>query len=215
MSPAPEKSAFTDVDGQPLSPEAVRALKYIRSRADSLSPREIRDRIRAAAAQLENAVASVSETEARSRPLDGKWTIAEVADHVAQTQIRAVEELRHLLAGRRPPGPPIYDGLRSGAAAWAPWPELVAGMQSANAEFVALLSSALTASDLLASEGSPSARTILIVNRTQPDGRTTPQLFAAELAWKEYALVQRVHLLDHRLQVNKLRAAQLIPPRQD
>lgn len=215
MSPAPEKSALTAIDGEPLSPEAVRALEYIRSRADALSPREIRDRTRAAAVQLENALAGVGEAEARGRPFEGKWTIAEVVDHVAQTQIRAVEELRHLLGGRRPPGPPVYDALRSGAAVWAPWAELVAGMHAANAEFVALLSSALTATELLASDGSPAARTILIVNRTQADGRTTPQLFAAELGWKEYALVQRVHLLDHRLQVNKLRAAQLIPPRQD
>jgi hypothetical protein len=32
-------------------------------------------------------------------------------------------------------------------------------------------------------------------------------LFSAELGWKEYALVQRLHLLDHRNQVRKIRAA--------
>ena len=32
-------------------------------------------------------------------------------------------------------------------------------------------------------------------------------IFAAELTWAEYALVQRLHFLDHRGQVRALRAA--------
>ena len=39
------------------------------------------------------------------------------------------------------------------------------------------------------------------------DGRSVPQLFLAELRWKEYALLQRLHLLDHRTQMHKLIAA--------
>ena len=38
-------------------------------------------------------------------PPAGEWTVAQVVDHVAQSTVRAAEELRHLLAGRRPPGP--------------------------------------------------------------------------------------------------------------
>jgi hypothetical protein len=38
-------------------------------------------------------------------------------------------------------------------------------------------------------------------------GTARPQIFFAELRWKEYALLQRLHLLDHRTQVKKLRAA--------
>jgi len=34
-----------------------------------------------------------------------------------------------------------------------------------------------------------------------------PETFVVELAWREYALVQRLHLLDHRTQVKNLRAA--------
>jgi hypothetical protein len=34
-----------------------------------------------------------------------------------------------------------------------------------------------------------------------------PQILFAELGWKEYALVQRLHLLDHRNQIKKLREA--------
>ncbi len=34
-----------------------------------------------------------------------------------------------------------------------------------------------------------------------------PQIFTVELGWKEYAQVQRLHLLDHRNQIKKLREA--------
>jgi hypothetical protein len=46
-----------------------------------------------------------------------------------------------------------------------------------------------------------------VVSRTLPDGRVAPQTFLADLAWREYALVQRLHLLEHRNQVKKLLAA--------
>jgi hypothetical protein len=59
--------------------------------------------------ELEKVVDGVPESDIRRRPVPDKWNIAEVVDHIAQTQIRSAEELRHLLAGRRPPGPPVYE----------------------------------------------------------------------------------------------------------
>jgi hypothetical protein len=191
------------IDGEPLCDEAVRMLEYLRTRAAAMTDTGIRERIRAAAQELENAVAAVDESQSRQRPFADKWNIAEVVDHIAQTQIRAAEELRHLLAGRRPPAPPVYEALRSGAAAWAPWAELLAGLQSANQELLALLEAPPAPNPANA----PTARTVLVVTRTLPDGRVAPQLFIAELGWREYALVQRLHLLDHRTQVKKLREA--------
>ncbi len=93
----------------------------------------------------------------------------------------------------------MYDGLVSGAAAWAPWAELREGVGAANAEFDALLRAAAAAEP----PASCTVRTVLVA--TRPEGE--PEVFAAELSWKEYALVQRLHLLDHRSQVRKLRAA--------
>ena len=200
MSMHPE---ITAIDGEPLCAEAVRMLEYLRGRAAALSDSGIRERIRAAAQELENAVAPVNESQSRHRPFADKWNIAEVVDHIAQTQIRAAEELRHLLAGRRPPAPPVYEALRSGAAARAPWAELLAGLCSANRELLALLEAPPAADP----SNAPTARTVLVVPRTLPDGRVAPQLFVAELGWREYALVQRLHLLDHRSQVKKLREA--------
>ena len=205
-------SAAVAVDGQPLVTEAIQLLQHIRSLAAELSPREIRDRVRAAASGLENEISAVSEADAQRRPFAQKWSIAEVTDHIAQTQIRSAEEIRHLLAGRRPPGPPVYDALRSGAPSWAPWTELVEGLRSANHELVGLLSDACAAPDLLARDASPTAPTVLLVNHATPnDGAPMQQKFVAELEWREYALVQRLHLIEHREQVKRLRSALPVP----
>jgi DinB superfamily len=181
------------------SPERTKMLEYLRTRAASLGPGELRARFRAAAAEFEATLDGLPEADARRASGEGAWSIAHVADHLAQTMIRSADELRHLLAGRRPPAPPVYDGLLSGAVTWVPWAELVDGVRAADAEFDRLLQEAAGAgpADRL------TVRTILVVNR--PDGE--PDVFPAELTWKEYTLVQRLHLLDHRTQVRRLRAA--------
>lgn len=187
------------VDGQPLSPEAERLMDYLDTRSAELDAAGIRERVRAAALELEKIVDSVPESNIRRRPVADKWNIAEVVDHIAQTQIRSAEELRHLFAGRRPPGPPVYEALRTGAAAWAPWQELVDGLRSANHELIELLKDAPGAA-----KSGATVLTILVINHALPGGGIGTQIFPADLDWKRYALLQRLHLLDHRTQVKKL-----------
>jgi hypothetical protein len=182
------------VDGQPLSTKSAQLLEYLHSRAASLGPAGIRDRVRASVNEFETAAASAGEEEARRRSIPGKWNIAEIVDHVAQTQIRSAEELRHLLAGKRPPSPPVYEGLRSGAPDWAPWPELLDGLRAANAEVVSLLATAAEAP-----VPTPATVPAILVVESQK--------FVAELGWREYALCCRLHLIDHRNQIKKLRTA--------
>jgi DinB superfamily len=189
------------VDGSPLAPESIRMLDYLKTRSAEMSAAAICARIRAAAHELEEAVAAVNAAQARMRPIEGKWTIAEVVDHISQTQIRGTEELRHLLAGRRPPLPPVYEALRSGAGQWAPWEMLVSELRDANQAMVELMD---TATD---EPSEQTVRTVMVALRKLDDGRTEPQIFFAELEWKEYALLQRLHLLDHRTQVKKLHQA--------
>ena len=76
------------VDGAPLAPESLRMLDYLRTRASEMSAMAIRSRIHSAAGELEDAIAAVTASEARLRPFAGKWTIAEVVDHISQTQVR-------------------------------------------------------------------------------------------------------------------------------
>ena len=192
------------VDGAPLAPESLRMLDYLRTRASEMSAMAIRSRIHAAAGELENAIAAVSASEARLRPFAGKWTIAEVVDHISQTQVRGAEELRHLLAGRRPPLPPVYEALRSGAGQWAPWELLVEEMHQANRAMMEVLEAA---SDHPSDGNAPTVRTVMVALRKLENSSTEPQIFFVELTWKEYALLQRLHLLDHRRQVKELHAA--------
>ena len=197
----PKPQEITAVDGSPLAPESIRMLEYLETRAAELTAAAIQARIQTAAQDLEKAIESVSASEARLRPIAGKWTIAEVVDHIAQTQVRGAEELRHLLAGRRPPLPPVYEAIRSGAGQWAPWDLLVSDRRDANRSMVDLLAGA---SD---GENPTTVRTVGVALRKLEDGRTEPQIFFAELYWKEYALLQRLHLLDHRRQIKDLQAA--------
>ena len=178
-------------------------MEHLRSRALELFASAIRERIRAAAHELETAVAAVTAQQARLRPIEGKWTIAEVVDHIAQTQVRGAEELRHLLAGRRPPLPPVYEALRSGAGQWAPWDLLKEELHDANRSMIELLE---TATDEIL-PNAPTVKTVVVALRKLDESRTAPQIFFAELPWKEYALLQRLHLLDHRTQVKNLHAA--------
>ncbi|HTR37212.1 MAG TPA: DinB family protein [Bryobacteraceae bacterium] len=192
----------TTLGGEPLSVEGARIVEYLETRTGTLTPEAIRDRVRASATQFENA-AAVTEEQARSHPIAGKWSIAEIVDHVAQTQIRSAEELRHLVAGRRPPFPPVYEGLRSGAPEFAPWPELLEGLHAANHEVVAVLDAALSS----AQAPRATVDAVVVVTRTLDDGRTAPQRFVVELGWREYGLFCRMHLVDHSNQIKKLVAA--------
>ena len=195
---------ITDVNGEPLAPESVRMLEYLKIRAAEMSTAGIRERIRATAQELEALVAQVSPADARRRPVEGKWHIAEVVDHVSQTQIRGTEELRHLLAGRRPPLPPVYEALRSGAGEWAPWRLLIEELHHANQAMIDLLEGAPEESP---GPDAPTVKTVMVTLRAMADGTTAPQIYFVETQWKEYALLQRLHLLDHRTQVKKLRAS--------
>src|SRR5262245_44770528 len=201
---SPIATALVNVQGEPVAPESLRMIAYLRERAAALSPAEIRNRVRAAMGEMDAALDGVEEIAARQRPIPGEWGIAQVVDHMAQTQIRAADELRHLLAGRRPPAPPVYEALTSGAAMWAPWAELLDGLRSANEEMDAVLA---TTADPRVAASDATVRTILLANTSRPDGGMFQETFVADLDWREYALVQRLHLFDHRTQVKKLRAA--------
>jgi len=188
----------------PAQTERTRLVEYIRTRAAGLDGPRLQARVRAAAAEFEAALAGLDEDAARRTALSGEWTVAEVVDHVAQSTVRAAEELRHLRDGRRPPGPPVYEALVSGAAHRVPWTELVDGLREAIAALAAALGEGAPAPRAASAVTAPA---VLVVS----GAATAPEIFTAELTWPEYALVQRLHFLDHRAQVRRLRAA-LTPP---
>jgi DinB family protein len=183
-----------------LSPERQKAIEYLTVRADGMPAEQILARFRGAVGEFEAAVDAFDEAEARTVVMPREWTAAQVVDHLGQTTARNVDELRHLVEGRRPPGPPVYEALTSGAAHRVPWADLKEELAEANALFGTLLG--------LAARQAPAAgltiRTILVINHMLTDGTVEPEIFDAELGWKGYALTARLHLLDHRTQVRKL-----------
>jgi hypothetical protein len=184
-----------------LTPERRKMMEYLTTRADGMTDAQIIARVGSAIGEFEAALDGVSADDARRPGRPGEWNIAHVVDHLAQTQIRAAEELRWLLDGQSPRGPLVYDGLISGGAVWAPWSDLVEGLRAANAEFARVLARAAKAAPTTAA----TARTVLVVNSSTPEGAVVPDIFEAPLAWKGYALVQRLHLLDHRTQIRNVR----------
>jgi hypothetical protein len=98
----------------------------------------------------------------------------------------------------------VYEALRSGAGQWAPWDLLVDELRAANRAMREAMESAL---DERRPAPAPTVKTVVVALRKVQDGRKEPQIFFAELNWKEYALLQRLHLLDHRRQIQALRAA--------
>ncbi|HYE94498.1 MAG TPA: DinB family protein, partial [Terriglobales bacterium] len=183
-----------------VSPEKAKAQEYLTTRAEAMTATQIRARMRAAVIELDAAVDGVAEEAARASVVPGQWTIAQVVDHVAQGTIRVADELRCLIEGRTPPAVPVYEGIVSGAAHRVPFGELLQGMRAANAEVDALLGRAIESEP----PAGATARTILVFNRA--DG--TEEFFDMHLTWKGYAMCQRLHLLDHRTQIKKLRDAQ-------
>jgi hypothetical protein len=117
-------------------------MEYLKTRSAEWSASEICQRVRAAARELEHQASLAPPDQVRVHPIAGKWNIAEVVDHISQTQIRGAEELRHLLAGRRPALPPVYEALRSGAAQWAPWDLLREELHQANESMMEVLQTA-------------------------------------------------------------------------
>jgi hypothetical protein len=101
-----------------------RARAYFNSRR-VLPPAAVREQIVAAFDVLEAVLAGVSPDQARLQPIPGEWSVQEVVDHLLETYRPGVDELRCLLAGRRPPGEPIRAGLQSKAPLLRPWPWLL------------------------------------------------------------------------------------------
>ena len=185
-----------------LPEEQVKASAYLRERATRLGPSEIRARVGAAFGNFD-LVANLREAEARRRPAPGAWCIQEVVDHLVETNRASLEELGSLLRGERPAGPPIPAGLQSGAPLARPWPDLVSELREVNRAVLSLLDSA--GPDLPTAATAP---VVMVVNVTRPDGSKGSHSWVEELDWKAYALVVRLHALEHASQIKAIRQDQ-------
>ncbi|HET7876041.1 MAG TPA: DinB family protein [Methylomirabilota bacterium] len=186
-----------------LRAEQVKAREYLHQKGSVLRPAQIRERVAGAFAALEEFLQGVSEEEARARPWPGEWTVQEIVDHLVETHRPSIAELRELLEGRRPSGGPIPASLQSKEPTGRPWEDLLSELKGLHAETLSVLDGASDAHPLDAK-----APVVLVINTTEPDGRRTALHWVEELDWKAYAIIFRLHTLDHLSQAKKtLKAA--------
>jgi DinB superfamily len=181
-----------------LRPEQERARAYLRANGTEAPRQRIRERVAAAFASLERVVEGVAEGEARARPMPGEWSVLEVVDHLVETHRASIGELRDLLDDRRPTGAPIPAGLQSTKPSGRSWGDLVKDLAQVEAEVLSILDAA--PADRL---GAARAPIIMVINVREADGRERPLHCVEEVDWKAYAIVFRLHVLDHLNQIRK------------
>jgi hypothetical protein len=179
-----------------------RARAYFASKSN-LSPTEVREQIVAAFDALDAVLASVPSGRATRRPGPGQWSAQEVVDHLVETYRPGVDELRCVLAGQRPPGPPIPAALQSKAPLLRPWPWLLDELRRAHRDVLELI--AAVPADFATAARVP---LVMVVNVTDDDGTVRPLHWVEEIDWKAYAIASwRLHAVDHMKQVKKVQAA--------
>jgi DinB superfamily len=181
-----------------LRPEQVKAKEYLNQQGSRRTAPQLRERVAAAFTAIEEFLDGVSGSEAGTRGVPGEWTIQEVVDHLVETHRPSVVELRELLAGRRPADGPIPASLQSPDPMSRSWPDLVDALKRVQAETVEVLAAAPD------QPTDARAEVVMVINVKRPDGSEEPLHWIEELDWKAYAIVFRLHVLDHLNQAKKV-----------
>ena len=113
------------MSGAPGTQVQEKAREYLRTKGTLTPAPVIRERIAEAFRAFDAFVTPLSAAQAARPSIPGEWTIHEIVDHLVETHRPGLDELRCLLAGRRPPGEPIPAGLQSKAPLQRPWPWLL------------------------------------------------------------------------------------------
>jgi hypothetical protein len=180
----------------------ARTREYLRTNGTLVPAATIRRRVSQSFETLEKILHGADAATAARRAWPGEWSLHEIADHVLETHRPSLHELRDLLAGRRPSGPPVPASLQSAAPLARPWPALLDEMHEVHTAIVAALASA---PDDLPTD--TRARVVVVINVEATDGATVPLMWEDEIDWKSYAIFLRLHAVDHFSQAKKVLAA--------
>lgn len=178
-----------------------RARDHLRTRGTLAAPAVIPERVAAAFTALEAFLDTVAADVVARCTIPGEWTIQEIVDHLVETHRPGLDELRCLLAGRRPPGGPIPAGLQSKAPLLRPWSWLRAELARVHGDILTALAG--VPADFATEARAP---LIMVVNVPARDGGMAPLHWVEDLDWKAYALVWRLHVLDHLAQAKRVLA---------
>ena len=182
----------------PLRPEQEAALRYIREKGTEAPLASIRERMAKTFAQMETLLASLPEEAVRIRPAPGRWSVHEIVDHLTESHRPAVDQLRDLLRGERPPGGPVPASLLSADPLGHPWPSLVRELSGIHREILALLASASEKTPLTVK-----APVVMIVKVREEDGSLTPVEWIGDFDWKAFTILLRAHTLEHVAQIER------------
>jgi hypothetical protein len=188
-----------------LRPEQIKAKEYLHLKGTLLPAVQVHERVGAAFAAMESVLDGVTEKEARTRAIPGEWSVQEVVDHLVATNRPSLDELRDLLENRRPTGGPIPASLQSADPMSRDYGALAADLKAVHAEILRVLSAA---PDRPTDARAP---VVMVINAKEPDGRETPLHWIEELDWKAYAIIFRLHELDHLNQAKKVLKAVRAP----
>jgi hypothetical protein len=186
----------------PQDQARARAREYFATNGTHAPAAEIHERVAAAFTALDAALTGVSAAQAARRPIPGEWSAQEIVDHLLETHRPGVDELRCVLAGQRPPGEPIPAALQSKAPLLRPWSWLLDEMRRVHALILDLL--AAVPPDAPTEARAP---IVMVVNVPGPDGAVRALHWIEDLDWKAYAIVWRLHAIDHLKQLKKVLAA--------
>jgi hypothetical protein len=190
------------LDDTTIGAAKARARDYLRARGTLTPAPVIREKVADAFAALESFLAGVPPALAPRRAWDTEWSIQEIADHLLETHRPGLDELRCLLAGERPPDPPIVAGLQSKAPLLRPWRWLTRELGELHREILDTL--AVAPPDF---ETAARAPLVMVVNVKAAGGEVVALEWVEDLDWKAYAITWRLHAIDHLNQARKVLAA--------
>lgn len=182
----------------PLRPEQEAALRYVREKGTEAPLASIRERMTKTFTQIEALLASLPEEAVRIRPAPGRWSVHEIVDHLLESHRPAVDQLRDLLRGERPPGGPVPASLLSADPLGHSWPNLLRELSGIHRELLALLDSASEETPLTAK-----APVVMVVKVREEDGSLTPVEWTADFDWKAFTILLRAHTLEHLAQIER------------
>ncbi len=177
-----------------------RFLTHIRSRGTDAPPAAVHEKLAGAYATLDGLLAELPAETATAAPGPGQWSVRDVVDHLLETERPNLDELRCLVVGERPSGPPIAASLRSRAPHRRPWPWLVAEISRLHGDILEA-----AAAGPAPAPGEPTAPAVIWV---KVDGE--PGEWIEELDWRAYTAVLRVHALEHLAQIRDILAARAV-----
>ena len=193
--------------GATIAPDVQAALRarardYLRDNGTLAPAATLRRRVAQSFESLEKVLRGADAARAARRAWPGEWSLHEIADHVVETHRPSRDELRELLARRRPTGPPVPAALQSRDPLARPWASVLDDLGGVHREIVADL---VAAPDDLPTD--VRAPVVVVMNAQATDGTTVPLTWDDEIDWKAYAVFLRLHAVDHMNQARKVLAA--------